>query len=132
METYTEMKKRQQKKIDNFEGMFFAFSNKQFEEGMIKVGLDKKDTTKVCRFMSSGYLKKDKLNEFKNLMKQHKTEKENNLKNIDFLTDALNYELNNHEFCITGDMTDALNVLGIEEKDIPSNVMTEVCKPFYN
>lgn len=46
-ETYTQQKDRHSKELNDFQGIFFAFSNKQFDEGMIKVGLTPQDKDKV-------------------------------------------------------------------------------------
>jgi hypothetical protein len=35
METYTEQKKRHSDDVNKFEGLFFAFSNEQFKEGLL-------------------------------------------------------------------------------------------------
>ena len=46
MNSYMIMKGIHQREVDVFP-FFFAFSNKQFDEGMMKLGLDPKDTDKI-------------------------------------------------------------------------------------
>jgi len=39
-----------------------------------------------------------------------------------FIFEMLNYQLANHEFCITGDTTDTLDALGLTTEDIENNL----------
>ena len=53
MNTYKAMKDVHQKEVSDFP-MFFAFSDKQFNEGMEKLGLKPSETDKIYRFGGTG------------------------------------------------------------------------------
>jgi hypothetical protein len=101
MEKYQDMKKRHQDQLSNFEGMFFAFSNKQFKEGMERIGLTEDDTDKICSIGAGGYLLKSQKQAFRDMFENRNKEMTEALKTKDFLLEALRYELCNHEYCIT-------------------------------
>lgn len=123
METYNQFKKRHSEEMNNFEEIFFAFSNQQFKEGMEKLGLNEKDTQKVYSIGNGGIILKEKAKEFHAMINRFSNELKENLKNDDFLLDALSYELANHEYCITYDLTDTLDCLELELKDIKPEIL---------
>ena len=55
--------------LDDFEGMFFAFNNEQFAEGMSKVGLEKDDVSKIVSIGAGGYVLKDRVSALKEALK---------------------------------------------------------------
>lgn len=89
---YQELRDRQQEEVNAFP-MFFAFDQRQFAEGMRRLGLRPSDMNQVYAIAGTGgfYRKSDapKLHEM-------------------FLT-----ELSNHEYGYTGDVQDTLDALGI-------------------
>ena len=95
--------------------MYFAFSDKQFNELMIKLGYDDENVfLKDIMTIGGGsiILKKDKeliMNTFDRIDK----ELTENFKNDEFLESAFEYELGNHEYCITYDISETLDVLDI-------------------
>ena len=117
-ETYPELRARHQKEFDDFEGIFFAFSNEQFKEGMHKVGLQPEEVKKVYSIPGGGFVRRDRADALENLfdrqydeLKEFEADKEN-------LIQALRFELWNHEFDVTGDPTPALEALGLNEDEI--------------
>lgn len=123
IETYTDLKARQGKELNDFEGMFFAFSDKQFEEGMEKVGLNPKDTDKICSLGAGGYILKDRSADFSAMFKRQAEEKKQRNKEEKFLIESIAYELANHEYCITCDVTDALEALGLDRAELEPKVL---------
>lgn len=113
METYQELKKRQQAEVNNFEGIFFAFNEGQFQEGM----------KEIISLGAGGYIRKDRHTAFIAMFKRHTQEKIERAKEEKFLLDSLIYELGNHEFCITLDVTDALDALGYTKEEIDPKVL---------
>ena len=65
-----EEKKPEAKKnpFDNFEGLFFAFNNDQFKDGMEKVGLTIDDVNKILSIGHGGYILKSRREAFKAVM----------------------------------------------------------------
>lgn len=118
---YLETKERHQKEFNAFPIMF-AFSNKQFEEGMKKLGLKASDTDKIYRFGSTGgYYKREDAKDLRDMLDRHNKEMQEGLEDDQFLKQAFEYELANHEYCVTYDVTDTLSALGMTEEEAYSN-----------
>ena len=121
MNTYLTMKQAHQKEVNDFP-FFFAFSNKQFEEGMAKFGLSPNETDKIYSFGGTGgyYLRtdSDRLHE---MLQRHRKEMSDAIKGDvsgeGFIFDMFNYELANHEFIISGDIEYTLEMLDISLKE---------------
>ena len=98
-----------QKKTDKKYGVFYAFNNSQFEEGCKKVGASKDN--KVRRLYAGLYILSKNVDKYldetekntENAIKQDI--KENGVKKIIFR------ELTNHEYQLTQDTENILNVL---------------------
>ena len=95
--------------------IFSYFSDKQFKELMVKLGYNDENVF-LNDIMSIGggsiILKKDKelvMNTFDRIDK----ELTENFKNDEFLESAFEYELGNHEYCITYDISETLDALDI-------------------
>jgi hypothetical protein len=128
-QTYQELKDRQSAELNDFKGVFFAFDKKQFNEGMKKIGINPFDTDKIYSLGNTGgYILKEKSPEYKAMFDRHEHELAEQMKDEDFFHNALVYELNNHEYCITQSCTDALYALGIDEGDIDTKVLRKACK----
>ena len=115
---YLELRKRQEQAITDFDGIFYAFNKNQFEEGMIKVGLNMDDTKEILSLGAGGYIVKDKRKQFERIFEHYSKTLKEQLKKKDFLLDALTYELQNHEFCITYSFEQTFDALGITLDDI--------------
>ncbi len=108
---YLLQKDKHQKMINNF-NMFFAFSNEQLEEGLKKLNTTKNN---IISIDFGGFIKKEDKENYLNMLKVMNKESEESLKDDIFLYEGFRYELANHEFCITYDFTDTLEVFGLEE-----------------
>lgn len=122
-ETYQQAKSRHQSELNEFEGIFFAFSDKQFAEGMAKVGLAPDQTDKLYRLPGGGFILKSRNDAFKAMFLRHESESREARKSEKFLLESLVYELGNHEYCITYDHSDALDALGLSEEDLPAGML---------
>ena len=123
MENYTELKARHAKEFNDFEGVFFAFSNEQLKEGMDKIGLTINDTKQIMSLGAGGYILKLAAPAFAAMMKRHTDEKKTRAQEEKYLFESLVYELNNHEFCVTLDPADALDALGYNKEDIDPKIL---------
>lgn len=126
MSKYYEYKKNRESGIGGFEGLFFAFNQEQFKEGIAKVGATKDN--KVVEIGAGGYILKNRLADFEKLVKDLKTGLKTKLRSKAFFYDAMCYELCNHEYCITMSSEAALEALNINEKWIEKNKLTEEYK----
>ena len=120
--TYVEFKEKRQKEINELP-MYFAFSDKQFNELMVKLGYNDENVfLKDIMTIGGGsiILKKDKeliMNTFDRIDK----ELTENFKNDEFLESAFEYELVNHEYCITYDISETLDALDISYDEYGKN-----------
>ena len=117
---YLAFKEKKQKDINNFP-MFFAFSKKQFNEGMSKLGLSPEELDKILSVWSGGYILKKDSEKLDNLLDKHHKQFKELLKDDNFIYAMFSYELYNHEYCITYDITDTINALGLTKKEIDEN-----------
>ena len=124
MNTYEEMKNRQQKEFDAFP-MGAAFSNKQFEEMMQKWDLTVNDTDKICSIGGGCYIRKTDIESFLALINKTAAELKNaitaDLTGDGFIFDMFVYELANHEYCITYNLDDTLDALGLTIEEIKAD-----------
>ena len=121
MNAYQEMKDRQQKEFDAFP-MGAAFSNQQFKDMMEKWGLTVNDTDKICSIGGGCYIRKTDKEALCALINRLNNEKENaiaaDLTGDGFIFDMFVYELANHEYCITYDLEDTLDALGLTPEEV--------------
>lgn len=129
-ETYRELKARQQKEFNNFEGMFFAFSNERLYEGMKAQGLDPKDTDKIVSIGAGGFLLKSRREDFRAMNKRFEKEKRERSKEEKYLVEAIAYELANHEFAVTGDATDALEELDVDAGTLDPKILDKAIEKY--
>lgn len=118
---YQELRDKHQKEFDEFP-IGFAFSDKQFKEQMEKLGLTVDDEDKVVGIGAGGFIRKDDVEKFKEMNTRHRAEEEEAIKNDTtgegYIKDMFDYELANHEYGYTYDLTDTLDSLGLSMEDI--------------
>tara|TARA_R100001163_G_scaffold55863_1_gene43436 strand:+ start:136 stop:549 length:414 start_codon:yes stop_codon:yes gene_type:complete len=123
---YHQLKAKHQKgynELSQNQGVFYAFSNEQFKQGLQKLGLTEETSKgKLTSIGGGGYMLSNKVQSIVDYSEKTYDEMQKAYKDEKFLLEALTYELCNHEYCITGDARDALEALGLEEKDIPQEV----------
>ena len=115
---YEEFKERQQKETNNLP-IYFAFGNEQLKERANELGFKNIDDmiNNVVGIGAGGFCKKEDYQNIINTFKKHNEELKENLKNDEFLKSAFRYEMSNHEYIITYDVSDALRALGITLKE---------------
>lgn len=118
---YETLKAKHQKEFDNFP-MFFAFSDEQFKRGMEKLGLNENETNKIYSIGSGGFIRKADSKQFGELIENSAKEMQ---KAIDedkdgtgFIKDMFFYELGNHEYIITYDLSDTIDALDLTMEKI--------------
>ena len=122
MNRYAEMRSRQQEEF-NALPLGFAFSQKQFDEMMREWGLDpEKDLDKIYRIPGNGYVQKKDADLLRQTRKRHDTEMAaaiaEDKTGEGFIYEMFLYELNNHEYGYTGDMSDTLDDLGYTAAEV--------------
>lgn len=121
METYQQQKARHHKEFGAFDGIFFAFSNEQMKEGIEKYGVN--ENNKVVNIGAGGFVLKSRLQEFKDLLARQEKERKELKHDRNKFIDALAYELQNHEYCITGNPDDALEVFGLDYSTVDRDIL---------
>ena len=110
MNKYEQLKSDNAKLLNDFP-MTFAFSNKQFEEAKIKLGvIDNKD---LLIIPSGGIIRKSDSKAYGDLVNHFMQSTEEAEKDDEYLYQGFLYELGNHEYCITYDPTDTLDCFGL-------------------
>ena len=122
--SYLELKGRHQKDIDGFP-MFWAYSKEQFAAGMRKLGLEPEQTALVCHLVAGAICRKSDTSLFYDMMERHDAEMQAAIEadktGAGFIFDMFNYELANHEYVITRDVSDALRSVGLSIDDVRAN-----------
>ena len=124
MESYRELSKRH---MDEFETLpiFWAYSNKQLEEGMQSFNLSMSDVKQIRCIGQGGYMRATETHLLNNMTDRHRKEfmaaVEADENGDGFAFEMFDYELGNREFCITGDVEPTLDCLGLGMDDIEKN-----------
>lgn len=131
---YLEMRIKHKDRIDALP-IQFAFSEKQFEEGMKALGLSPDETDKICKIPYGGFIRKSDADLVLNTFKETKDEMKSALDNDDeFLIEAMVYELGNYEYGYTMDDFDtkcALRDMGLSFCDERTKRLFKVAKQRY-
>jgi hypothetical protein len=118
MNKYTSLKSKHQAEVDAFP-FGFAFNQAQFDEMMTKWGLTPDDTDKIYSIGGGGYVRKSDAEAMHKMFERHELERKMARKHgDDYLFEMFNYELANHEYSYTQDLTDTLEALGLTMDEI--------------
>lgn len=118
---YEKFKNMYQTKINNL-SLKFAFSDDQFKTAMSELGLTENDTDKIVSIGGGGFCTKQTAKELNDIMDKEQKELKHLLYTDDiFAESAFYYELGNHEYCITYDISDTLDVLNLSKKEVLEN-----------
>ena len=123
--TYLQQEEKHAQEVNNFP-MFFAFSKERLGEGLEKLGLKKEDIDKITSIGAGGFIKKDDVDKYIAMMQRFEAE---NKKRIDedidgtgYIFEMFFYELNNHEYNYTGELTQTLDALGFTMQEVNNQV----------
>ena len=122
MNAYRELKEKHQKEVNDFP-MFFAFSEAQFAEGMLSLGLKPTETDKLYKFGNTGgFYRKSDSPKLKEMFDRHEKELKEaiaaDLTGDGFIYEMFDYELANHEYGYTRDCGPAFDALGLTVEEI--------------
>lgn len=115
-QAYLDLQKKQQDELSAFP-IAYAFSNKQLEEALKKLGATKEE---CVTYMGHGdILKRSDVPAFKAMLIGHTREMKEALKDEEFAEAAFLYEMDNHEYAINWDGdADVLACFAMDEKDL--------------
>lgn len=125
MNKYQELKEKQASEFSKLP-IKFAFSNEQFKKGIEELGLTENDVDQVCGIGAGGFMRKEDVNLLNDMWKRHEEERKQAMdKDQDgsgYILDMFYYELCNHEYGYTYDLTDTLNALGLTRSEVDNDV----------
>lgn len=115
-QAYLDLMKKQQKELNEFP-IAYAFSDKQLEEALQKLGAKKEECVTVAGH--GDIMKKTDVPAFYAMMKRHKEELLEALNDEEFAEAAFLYEMDNHEYAInwSGD-ADVLACFYLDEEKL--------------
>ena len=123
-ETYQQITKRHQKEFGKLP-IFFAFNTQQFKEGMERFGLKETDILSIFKLPGGGFYKREDSDLIKEWYERTEREFKNALSEDTtgegFIFEMFDYELSNHEYCVTGDLEETLNAAGFTFQQVESN-----------
>lgn len=114
MMMYREFKEMKQKEFNALPTMF-AFSMKQLEEQLNKFGATKDEIVNLGAGM---FMRKKDVYLLDSWEARTEAMEKELMKNDDFVLDAFLYELRNHEYIITYDVDDTLEVFGLDRESV--------------
>lgn len=119
MNPYLELKTKHQREVNAFP-LGAAFNEEQFIEMMAKWNLTLEDTDKIYKLGLGMYVRKCDADAMHEMFDRHAKEREVAIRENknDYLYHMFNYELANHEYSYTGDLTDTLDALDLTLEDI--------------
>ena len=115
---YEEFRNKRQDEFNNFKGVGFAYSNKQFNDLLKKLNTTSDNLYSIGH---GGYILKNRYNDFMDMLIRNDNELDELMKDYDFCLSALKFELFNHEYGITYDNTPALEALNLTSEDLINN-----------
>ena len=123
--TYAELKDKHRQEISVFP-LAFAFNDKQFKDGMQKLGLKETDIHKVYKLGNTGgFYRISDSEKLHAMFKRHVYEMEDaiaaDLEGDGFIKDMFYTEMCDHEYCITRDSEVILDALDLRAKDVANN-----------
>ena len=118
METYKQMKKRHQEEFSKLP-MAAAFNADQLEEGKKKLGIT--DDSEICSLGYGAFTRKSDKHLFDEQFEKAEKELQDAMKDFDFCVGMFEYELGNHEYCITMDPDPALIALGLTFEEVANS-----------
>lgn len=140
MNRYAELKRCQQAEFSAFP-MQFAFSDRQFAEGMAALGLGPTDTDKIYKAPGGGFYRREDSPRLEEMMERFDRELAEAIAADEtgegFIYEMFLYELDNHEYGYTRDTEETLDALGYTAKQVLGDprlkrgiekAVTEICK----
>ena len=135
MNLYRMQEAEHQRRVNDFlsKYAFFAFDEKQFNEGLAKLGIAPGTEGALVSIPGGGYLLADRGRELKDLLRKNSQERADAIRDTDtgpqFAYDMFRAALNDTEYSYSEDEEDALQRLGYSMQDIEAD---PILKPAFD
>lgn len=122
---YLTLKQKHSEDVNGFP-MFFAFSDKQFNEALEKWGIPRKKASEaLTRIPGGGFVRKEDGPKLLNMLNRHEQEMKDAMNHEEtgktFIYEMFRYELANHEYGYTRDVEPTLDALGLTWDEVKNN-----------
>lgn len=116
-QAYLDLRKKHHDELSNFP-IAYAFSDKQLEEALVKLGAKSKDEC-VTVFGHGDIVKRENAKPFVKMLERQTRELKEAMRNKEFAEAAFRYEMDNHEYAInwSGD-EDVLDCFAMNFEDL--------------
>lgn len=102
--------------------MKWAFNNQQLEQGMRELGLNPSQTNEIVGIGGGGFIRRSDRQAFIDMFKRQNAEQKAALAaqktGDEYAYQMFLHELGNHEYVITGDLSDTLDACGLSAEQI--------------
>ena len=119
---YREFREYWQKEFEKLP-VKYAFNQKQLEKAMNELGLDvKTDMDKVISIFGAGDIwRKDDVEKYKEFSRKESEQRNELMKDKEFVKDMFLYEMGNHEYGYTLDSEDVIEACGLTMTEVLNN-----------
>ena len=101
--------------------MFFAFNQKQFDEGMKSLGLNPNQTSMINSFEGGGFYRKLDRIALIELLERFDREEKEAMQDDKYVLEMFEYEMGNHEYGYTHSDMQVLDASGIDVDEFEKN-----------
>ena len=136
MNKYKQLKDQLQKQYDALP-IKYAYSEMQFKSMLKQFETETGGRVRLLHIGHGAYILAQDEKLIDDFLERSDRELAEAMKDDDFLYDAFNYELANHEFCYTDDISDALDALGLSWEQIKDDqrimtILKRACENQYD
>lgn len=136
MNKYKQLKDQLQKQYDALP-IKYAFSEMQFKNILKEFETEAGGRVRLLHIDHGAYILAQDEKLIDEFLERSDRELSEAMKDDEFLYDAFNYELANHEFCYTDDISDALDALGLTWEQIKDDkrimrILQKACEYQYD
>ena len=136
MNKYKQLRDQLQKQYDALP-IKYAYSEIQFKNMLKQFETEAGGRVRLLYIGQGAYILAQDEKLIDEFLKSSDRELAEAMKDDDFLYDAFNYELANHEFCYTDDISDALDALGLSWEQIKDDqrimkILKRACENQYD
>lgn len=120
MNKYTSLKSKHEAEVNAFP-FGFAFNKDQYDRMMTDWGFKPTQRSNVMYLEAGCFIRKSDYKAMQEMFSRHEAEREEAMKDDDYLYQMFNYELANHEYSYTYDLTDTLEALGLTIDEVKAD-----------